>query len=95
MPGYGNRSHKKGVKIEYLELLSGSSPSQKDDLFSGINTTWARVKGGKEIADRLSQVEKDYSFEAPYKSIPALVRVWTAIQELEDSLLEKNKIQRT
>jgi len=46
----------RGTKIEYLELLKGQ-PENKDNIFSGINTTWTRIEGGEKIGQLLQAVE--------------------------------------
>ena len=42
--GFGSAGSR-GSYQEYLELLNGDMPSNKENLFEGITTTWARVEG--------------------------------------------------
>lgn len=81
--GFGSRGSR-GSQIEYLEFLKGSFPSDKSDLFSGINTTWTRVKGGEPIKKELEAIIASYDFKKPEKSIQALVALRTAISKTQD-----------
>ena len=81
--GFGSTGSR-GEQMEYIELINGELPSDKTKLFEGIDTTWNRVKGGAAIASILSDVEKNYDFRNPSRSIPGLMRAFTLIQELEN-----------
>ena len=81
--GFGSTGSR-GEQIEYIELINGELPSDKTKLFEGIDTTWNRVKGGAAIANILSDVEKNYDFRNPSRSIPELMRAFTLIQKLEN-----------
>lgn len=74
----------RGSKEEYLELIKGEMPTDETDLFSGINTTWSRVKGGKAIGEILENVEAHFNFAKPETHIPDLVKAYELIQQLED-----------
>ena len=50
----------RGVNNEYVEFLKGDKPKDRIDIFSGINTTWNRIKGGGEIGAILYDVEKEF-----------------------------------
>lgn len=79
--GFG-ASPTRGASMEYLEILKGDQP--KKDLFEGIDTSWNRVKGGKEIGEILAKVQAEFDFKDPSKSIPDLVKAYQLIQKLED-----------
>ena len=81
--GFGNTGTR-GEEDEYLELLKGESPKDKNNLFEGIDTTWNRVNGGKEIGQLLLSVEQNFDFKNPANSIPNLVKAYDLIQKLED-----------
>lgn len=82
--GFGNTGTR-GSQTEYIELIKGEMPTNKSNVFDGIDTSWNRVKGGKAIGDILYKVEKDYDFTNPSASIPELVKAYKLIQNLEDS----------
>lgn len=74
----------RGEEVEYLELLKGSAPQVRNNLFEGIDTSWNRVAGGAPIGAMVADILKTYDFTNPSASIPALVKVYTAISKLQD-----------
>ncbi|CAL2081442.1 PIG-L family deacetylase [Tenacibaculum sp. 190524A05c] len=81
--GFG-RLTTRGSQTEWVEFLKGEFPKDKKDLFSGINTTWNRVKGGGEIGDILYDVEKNFDFVNPSKHLPSLLKAYALIDKLKD-----------
>lgn len=90
--GFGSTGVR-GVEDEYLELLKGDLPSDKSNIFDGIDTSWNRVFGGKPIGDILNLVEKNFDFKNPEISIPKLVEAYKLIQNLEDSHWKRIKLE--
>jgi LmbE family N-acetylglucosaminyl deacetylase len=82
--GFGRLSVR-GAHNEYLEFLKGTKPKIANDLFSGINTTWNRIKGGGEIGAILYDIEENFDFVNPSKHLPELLKAYDKIQFLEDS----------
>ncbi len=89
--GFGSTGSR-GENTEYLELVAGEMPTDKSNLFDGINTTWSRVEGGVAIGAILEKVEIAFDFTNPSASIPDLIEAYKLIQNLED---EHWKIQKT
>ena len=89
--GFGNTSER-GKSTEYIELIKGSYP-ENGNIFEGINTTWSRVKGGKKIGKVLKEVEENYDFEHPDKSLPQLMEAYQLIQKLDDKHWRKFKTE--
>lgn len=81
--GFG-RSTSRGSEKEYIELLKGDLPKNKDNIFDGINTTWSRIDGGKAIGDILYAVEKNYNFKNPSEHLPALLKAYDLLQKNKD-----------
>ena len=81
--GFGSTGSR-GIQNEYLKLLKGTMPNDKNNLFEGINTTWTRINGGIEIKKILDDVEQNFDFKDPSLSIPNLVKALTLIDKLED-----------
>jgi len=81
--GFGSTGTR-GSQIEYLEFLKGEFPSNKN-VFDGIDTSWNRVNGGKEIAVILHKVENAFDFKNPSASISKLVEAYKLIQLLENA----------
>jgi len=81
--GFGRLSSR-GSENDYLEFLKGDSIKDKNDIFSGINTTWNRVEGGKEIGEILYEIEKNFDFINPSKHLPTLLEAYQKVQLLDD-----------
>lgn len=82
--GFGNTGSR-GSETEYLELLKGGLPTNKNNLFDGIDTTWNRVNGGQAIGIIISEVEKNFDYQNPSASIPLLIEAYKLIQNIEDT----------
>lgn len=81
--GFGSTGSR-GTEKEYLEFLKGDFPTNKN-VFDGIDTSWDRVEGGKEIGKILQKTEVDYNFKNPAASIPGLIEAYKLIQQLKDA----------
>ena len=82
--GFG-RVTTRGSQNEYVEFLKGDKPKDENDIFSGINTTWNRLKDGGEIGAILYEIEEDFDFVNPSKYLPKLMEAYQLIQKLEDT----------
>lgn len=89
--GFGSTGTR-GEQKEYLELLKGDMPSNNEDMFDGINTTWSRLEGGTAIDAILSSVEKNFDFTNPAASIPQLVKARKLIKTLKDEYWKEFKL---
>ncbi len=81
--GFG-RPTTRGSQNEYIELLKGDLPANKEDIFDGINTTWTRVKGGDAIGAILEEIETNFDFKNPSTHLPNLVKAYSMLQDIED-----------
>lgn len=79
--GFGNTGTR-GEQTEYLEFLKGDFPENKANLFDGIDTTWSRIKGGKEIGDILYNLEENFNFKDPSLMIPQLLDAYQLLVNL-------------
>ncbi|HMQ49267.1 MAG TPA: PIG-L family deacetylase [Saprospiraceae bacterium] len=89
--GFGSAGAR-GSQSEYLLLLKGDMPVNKENLFDGINTSWTRVKGGEKVGKLLAEVEKNFNFSRPYASVPGLIAAYREMQGLEDGHWKQVKI---
>lgn len=89
--GFGS-SGSRGSQTEYLEYLEGSFPTDKSDLFSGINTTWTRVSGGSTVQTLLNKILSNFNFKNPEASLPALATLHESISSLNDEHWKKIKL---
>ena len=90
--GFGNTGNR-GNQSEYLELLKGSKPTDQENLFEGINTTWTRVEGGEAIGVVLGRVQQQFDFLHPEKSIPDLLKAQSLIEGLKDKFWRDRKLK--
>ena len=90
--GFGRLSQR-GSQQEYIEFLKGDFPNDKTNIFSGIDTSWNRIKGGKAIGDILYKVEKNFNFTNPSVHIPDLLLAYNTLQSLEDQHWKVIKIK--
>ena len=90
--GFGSTGER-GDDMEYMELIKGEKLKDKQNLFEGIDTSWNRVKGGKAIGEAVAKVLNDFDFKNPSAAVPALVKIYSAIQKLEDGYWKKLKLK--
>ncbi len=81
--GFG-RLTTRGSQPEYLSFLKGEEPKDKNNLFSGINTTWNRIEGGGEVGNILYEIEENFNFNNPSQHIAQLLEAYLLIKELKD-----------
>lgn len=73
----------RGEEFDYFQATKGTL--QTDDIFESIDLSWNRVNGGKEIEQKITSIIAAYEFQAPEKSVPALVELYQAIGKLDAS----------
>lgn len=83
----------RGDDMEYLELIKGDNLKNKQDLFEGIDTSWNRVKDGKNIGEAINVIIKNFDFKNPSASVPELLNVYKSIEQLEDDHWKKIKLE--
>ncbi len=87
--GFGDISSR-GDEIDYVELVDGDG-LKSNNLFEGIDTSWNRIEGGKNIQPLVTQLLKEYDFKDPTKSIHLLTKIYTEIDKLPESIWKKRK----
>jgi len=86
--GFGS-AKQRGDATETFRIILGDAP--KTDLMDGVNTTWARVKGGGEISSDIATIRKKLDIEHPEKSVPALVVLLTKVEAISDPYWREQK----
>lgn len=81
--GFGSTGTR-GDELEYLEYIKGEVPKDRNNLFDGINTTWARVKDGEKIGKIITEIQESFNFKNPAVHIPKLIEAAQLIENLED-----------
>ena len=74
----------RGSQKEYVELLKGSLPVDKSNIFDGINTTWSRIDGGEKIGEILNGIEANFNFNQPSAHLPQLIEAYKLLQQVDD-----------
>ncbi|MCF7568113.1 PIG-L family deacetylase [Sabulilitoribacter arenilitoris] len=81
--GFGRLSQR-GSQQEYIEFLKGDPLTDNENIFSGIDTSWNRVKGGKAIGDILYKVENNFNFKNPSQHIGQLLEAYKLLQNIDN-----------
>ena len=68
--GFG-AAERRGTLINYFDVLAGAPAT--DDLFDGIDTTWARYPGGDAVGKILQQAADTFDPNDPSKTLPLLL----------------------
>ncbi len=79
------RSLSRSSRNEYLDIIKGDVPSDGQNLFEGVNTSWSRLKGGVPITGMIDDILANFNYSAPHESISALVKTYQKIEALEIS----------
>ena len=85
------RPRRRGTSLEYFSPVAGDPP--KTDLMDGVDITWSRIPGGTAIQEQVNQLIRQFNFEQPEASVPALVKLYTAMQSLPESNWKNKKMQ--
>ena len=80
--GFGS-SPALGSRTEYLSLVQGQ-PIIGNDPFEGINTSWTRVRGGKNIEKIINEIIANFDLTNPLKSVPKLLEARDLINKIDD-----------
>jgi LmbE family N-acetylglucosaminyl deacetylase len=72
-----------GARTESFELLAGEPAT--NDIFDGVDTTWARFPGGAEIGKLADEVIAQFDEKTPSASVPALLKLHHELAALKSS----------
>ncbi len=75
-------NQRKGESTVYFAHVAGT-PAEKD-LFDGVDTSWARVKGGEAAGRLLAQARDQLDPTHPAAILPLLVQAYAALEKLDD-----------
>lgn len=81
--GFGSAGSR-GTELEYCEIIKGERPEVPEGLFAGIDISWDRLEGGKEIGETARVLDKYFDPTAPHKSMPGLLRMHAMVDTLKD-----------
>jgi LmbE family N-acetylglucosaminyl deacetylase len=88
--GFGD-SEDRGRITEYFKHVAGEPAGQ--DLFDGIDLTWNRIPGAKEVSTVLDQAVKSFQPNNPSASIPTLLKARALMKKIpkNDDVDEKRE----
>ncbi len=72
----------RGSVIEYFSPVAGE-PS-RNEIMDGVKTDWNRVEGDAAIQSQIDGLIQHYDLSHPEKAVPALVKLYQALQQLKD-----------
>ena len=86
--GFGNTGTR-GEQLEFLEYVKGDKA--QDDLLDGIDISWNRVKGGKAIQEKVTEINDNFNMSNPSEIVPQLLELHKLIGSLEDEFWKQKK----
>jgi LmbE family N-acetylglucosaminyl deacetylase len=81
----------KGSNVNEFIVTDGAGAN--DDVMDGIDISWNRVKGGKGIVPFIRSVQKTFNPLKPELSIPALLKLYAALQKINVDPLINQKME--
>tara|TARA_B100000767_G_scaffold166472_1_gene155907 strand:+ start:1451 stop:3907 length:2457 start_codon:yes stop_codon:yes gene_type:complete len=88
--GFGSTG-KRGEYLEFFEYLKGDSAKKK--LFESLDFSWDRISESAGIKFLTNEIIRNFSINDPSQSIPRLLKLRTAISQLEDEFWKKIKMK--
>ena len=79
----------RGARPEYFVHKFGERADK--DIFDGVDITWNRVKGGKEIEVLVNEANKNFNPENPSTIVPTLLKAYQLVNNLEDEYWKVQK----
>ena len=90
--GFGSGGGR-GSYQEFLEIINGDIPKDKENMFDGVNTTWTRVEGGASIKMKMDKVMEDYDFRNPAAIVPQLLDIYDEVIKIKDDHWREIKLE--
>ena len=72
-----------GTRTESFQLLAGQPAT--NDIFEGVETTWARIPGGATVGTLADEVIAKFDEKNPAASVPALLKLHGELTALKSS----------
>ncbi len=86
--GFGSAA-RRGSSIEDFALVAGDPAN--GDLFDGIDLSWSRLPGGREVGRLLRQAERAFDPEHPAAIVPLLLKAYARLDALPPGYWVKQK----
>ena len=88
--GFGGAATR-GESNEFFRTTGGPAPV--NDLFEGRDLSWSRVPGGNSITKMIDDIIAGFDFLRPEKSVPSLVKLYQAVNRLEEDPWKVQKLK--
>lgn len=70
-------------RLEYFQMIDGEPA--KNNIFDGVNTSWARIQNGESIGKKIESVIQSFDFRDPSKSLSALMDINSDLNKIENN----------
>ena len=90
--GFGTTAYR-GSRMEYFRFITGEPA--KEDIFDGINTTWARFEGGAPEAKKIQEIIYFFNPGNPSASLNQLTELYQDLTKLKSNYwvdVKKNEL---
>ena len=81
----------RGQQWEYFSSVAGDVWSA--DIMDGIDVSWNRVQGGKQIEQQLLSIEQNYRYDNPSASVTALINLYNQTEGLPAGYWRDQKLK--
>ena len=81
--GFGSAG-RRGTRLEYFKLVEGTLAGK--EILSGIDTTWSRVPGGRDLGVKLAEIAERFDPRDPARSLPQLLEAYAEMKRLEPTV---------
>ncbi|MBK7499278.1 MAG: PIG-L family deacetylase [Ignavibacteriales bacterium] len=88
--GFGSSGIRNNT-LNYFMILKGDTV--KSDMFEGIDLSWNKVDGGKEIHSLIQKVINEFDVENPSASLDNLFLIYEKISNLKDEYWKQVKLK--
>src|SRR5690606_19650904 len=78
------------MQLEAFSTIKGNTPAQS--LMDGVPTDWSRINQ-PNIKTAIDKAVKEYSFQNPEKSLPALINIYRLINKSGDTYWRTQKLK--
>ncbi|KAI9437829.1 LmbE family protein [Russula earlei] len=85
------RPRRKGQVLEYFTTTGGDTPHTS--LMDHIAIDWKRLPGGEKVQQMINTVIDHFNIQQPVLSVPALVKIYEAIEALPAGNWRNKKLQ--
>ncbi len=80
----------RGTSLEYFKTIKGPAPF--NTLMDGVPTNWLRINE-QNIEKMVQNLIRDYSFQKPQNSLPALLKIYQSLKNSQDGYWRTEKLK--